>query len=108
MTIEPPLYLYAKVKREGEMRAPGRPQVAAFYWFLRDQVFLFNPRARTLKEPKEKQIPAISKQFQHYKSCSPTVTHLILATMLSNTVIPSKTLIFACEERWIPSRPGNQ
>lgn len=67
--------------------------VAAFYEFMRDQVFFFNLWASALKESKEKHIPAISKHFRHYKKCSLTSVHLILAAVLSNTVKQSKMLI---------------
>lgn len=36
---------------------------------------------------------AISKRFKDYKDCSLAFSHLILATMLSNTAIQSKTPI---------------
>lgn len=95
--MEPPLYSFTC--RSEERRGGGVPcvsvslWVAAFCWFLRDQVFFFSLWASALKESKEKQIPAISKHFQHYKKCSLTLVHLILATMLSNPVKQRKTLI---------------
>lgn len=74
------------------MRDPGSLQVAASYGFRRDQVFFFNPCASTLKEHQEEQIPAISKQFQHYRNCSSTFHTFNFS---NNAKKPSKTLIFA-------------